>query len=170
MTSSDSGISAFPDGDNIFSWVGTIEGAKGTVYENMKYSLTLSFANEYPYRSRTSTRLKRRWWNFPPRVSIRTSISSGTFAWIFWKSSGRRRITWGRFCCPFRVCWESRITIRRWIRTRRGCGRIKRSIESCCRRSIRRTGQRIRERTRERTRILTGKGVKSKEFSSAFRS
>ena len=51
MTSSDSGISAFPDGDNIFSWVGTIEGAKGTVYENMKYSLTLSFANEYPFKA-----------------------------------------------------------------------------------------------------------------------
>ena len=32
MTSSDAGISAFPDGDNIFSWVGTIEGAKGTAY------------------------------------------------------------------------------------------------------------------------------------------
>ena len=42
MTSSDAGISAFPDGDNIFSWVGTIEGAKGTAYENLKYSLTLS--------------------------------------------------------------------------------------------------------------------------------
>jgi len=51
MTSSDAGISAFPDGDNIFSWVGTIEGAKGTVYENFKYSLTLSFANEYPYKA-----------------------------------------------------------------------------------------------------------------------
>jgi len=51
MTSSDAGISAFPDGDNIFSWVGTIEGAKGTVYENLKYSLTLSFANEYPYKA-----------------------------------------------------------------------------------------------------------------------
>ena len=27
----DAGISAFPDGDNIFNWVGTIEGAAGTV-------------------------------------------------------------------------------------------------------------------------------------------
>lgn len=93
-------------------------------------------------RLRTSTRSKRRWWNFPPRVSTQTSISLGIFVWIFWKSNGRRRITWGRFCCPFRVCWESRITIRRWIRTPPDCGRIKRSIESCCRRSIRRTGQR----------------------------
>lgn len=31
QTSADAGISAFPDGDNIFSWVGTIEGAAGTV-------------------------------------------------------------------------------------------------------------------------------------------
>ena len=31
QTSADAGISAFPDGDNIFNWVGTIEGAVGTV-------------------------------------------------------------------------------------------------------------------------------------------
>ena len=31
QTSADAGISAFPDGDNIFSWIGTIEGAAGTV-------------------------------------------------------------------------------------------------------------------------------------------
>jgi ubiquitin-conjugating enzyme E2 C len=31
MTKADAGISAFPDGDNIFNWVGTIEGASGTV-------------------------------------------------------------------------------------------------------------------------------------------
>ena len=27
----DAGISAFPDGDNIFNWVGTIQGPAGTV-------------------------------------------------------------------------------------------------------------------------------------------
>ena len=31
QTKADAGISAFPDGDNIFNWVGTIEGAAGTV-------------------------------------------------------------------------------------------------------------------------------------------
>jgi len=29
--SADAGISAFPDGDNIFAWVGTIQGGAGTV-------------------------------------------------------------------------------------------------------------------------------------------
>jgi len=27
----DKGISAFPDGDNIFKWIGTIQGPEGTV-------------------------------------------------------------------------------------------------------------------------------------------
>lgn len=29
--SGDTGVSAFPDGDNLFNWVGTITGAVGTV-------------------------------------------------------------------------------------------------------------------------------------------
>lgn len=29
--SADPGVSAFPDGDNLFKWIGTIEGGKGTV-------------------------------------------------------------------------------------------------------------------------------------------
>mgnify|MGYP001996116090 FL=1 len=53
MTSADSGISAFPDGDNIFSWVGTIEGAVGTCYEKLRYKLSLTFANDYPFKAPT---------------------------------------------------------------------------------------------------------------------
>ena len=53
MTSADAGISAFPDGDNIFSWVGTIEGAAGTVYEGLTYKLSLAFPNDYPFKSPT---------------------------------------------------------------------------------------------------------------------
>ena len=29
--SADPGVSAFPEGDNLFRWIGTIEGGKGTV-------------------------------------------------------------------------------------------------------------------------------------------
>ena len=29
--SADPGVSAFPDGDNLFKWIGTIEGGSGTV-------------------------------------------------------------------------------------------------------------------------------------------
>jgi len=53
MTSADAGISAFPDGDNIFSWVGTIEGAEATVYEGLKYKLNLAFPNDYPFKAPT---------------------------------------------------------------------------------------------------------------------
>ncbi|BBN06501.1 ubiquitin-conjugating enzyme E2 C [Marchantia polymorpha subsp. ruderalis] len=50
MTCGDPGISAFPDGDNIFSWVGTIKGSKSTVYEGMSYKLTLKFPTDYPFK------------------------------------------------------------------------------------------------------------------------
>lgn len=33
--SGDKGISAFPEGDNLFKWIGTIDGAKGTVSVQM---------------------------------------------------------------------------------------------------------------------------------------
>lgn len=43
MASADAGVSAFPAGDSLFSWLGTIQGAKGTVYEGLSYKLSLSF-------------------------------------------------------------------------------------------------------------------------------
>ena len=49
MMTSDAGISAFPDGDNIFHWTGTITGGEGTVYEGMQYKLSLKFPTGYPY-------------------------------------------------------------------------------------------------------------------------
>ena len=33
MMSAEAGLSAFPDGDNIFQWTGTITGGAGTVRE-----------------------------------------------------------------------------------------------------------------------------------------
>ncbi|KAK3603910.1 hypothetical protein CHS0354_042921 [Potamilus streckersoni] len=53
LTSGDSGISAFPDGDNLFSWVATVDGPKGTVYEDLRYKLSLEFPSGYPYQAPT---------------------------------------------------------------------------------------------------------------------
>eukprot|EP00475_Leptophrys_vorax_P026034 TRINITY_DN36478_c0_g1_i1.p1 TRINITY_DN36478_c0_g1~~TRINITY_DN36478_c0_g1_i1.p1 ORF type:complete len:178 (-),score=1.11 TRINITY_DN36478_c0_g1_i1:213-746(-) len=53
MTSSDPGVSAFPEGDNIFSWVGTIQGSSGTVYEGLSYKLSLKFSSDYPFKPPT---------------------------------------------------------------------------------------------------------------------
>eukprot|EP00249_Psilotum_nudum_P012037 c23547_g1_i1 orf=444-1016(+) len=50
MTCGDPGISAFPDGENIFSWVGTIKGSSGTVYEGLSYKLSLRFPTDYPFK------------------------------------------------------------------------------------------------------------------------
>lgn len=47
--SGDSGISAFPDGDNLFHWIATITGAQSTAYEGLSYKLSLSFPSRYPY-------------------------------------------------------------------------------------------------------------------------
>ena len=49
MMSADEGISAFPDGDNIFSWLGTVTGGAGTVYEGLTYKLSFKFPNDYPF-------------------------------------------------------------------------------------------------------------------------
>uniref|UniRef100_A0A3B1ITH3 Ubiquitin conjugating enzyme E2 C n=1 Tax=Astyanax mexicanus TaxID=7994 RepID=A0A3B1ITH3_ASTMX len=49
MMSGDKGISAFPESDNLFKWIGTIDGAQGTVYEGLRYKLSLEFPSGYPY-------------------------------------------------------------------------------------------------------------------------
>jgi ubiquitin-conjugating enzyme E2 C len=45
------GVSAFPEGDNIFVWAGTIVGGSGTIYEGLTYKLCLKFPNAYPYEA-----------------------------------------------------------------------------------------------------------------------
>ncbi|ONK63495.1 uncharacterized protein A4U43_C07F15740 [Asparagus officinalis] len=59
MMCGDPGISAFPEGDNIFNWKGTITGSKDTVYEGMIYKLCLSFPTDYPFK--------------PPKVKFETA-------------------------------------------------------------------------------------------------
>jgi len=49
MMGGEKGISAFPDGENIFKWIGTLTGPESTVYEGQQYRLTLEFPNSYPY-------------------------------------------------------------------------------------------------------------------------
>ncbi|KAK4321730.1 hypothetical protein Pmani_007471 [Petrolisthes manimaculis] len=53
MMSTDKGISAFPDGDNLFKWVGTITGPASTVYDGLMYRLSLEFPSSYPYSAPT---------------------------------------------------------------------------------------------------------------------
>uniref|UniRef100_A0A8C8S653 Ubiquitin-conjugating enzyme E2 C n=1 Tax=Pelusios castaneus TaxID=367368 RepID=A0A8C8S653_9SAUR len=53
MMAGDKGISAFPESDNLFRWIGTIDGATGTVYEDLRYKLSLEFPDGYPYNAPT---------------------------------------------------------------------------------------------------------------------
>ncbi|EXB80097.1 Ubiquitin-conjugating enzyme E2 19 [Morus notabilis] len=50
MGSEDLGVSAFPEGESIFTWIGTIEGGKGTMYEGLSYKLSLHFPVDYPFK------------------------------------------------------------------------------------------------------------------------
>ncbi|OBS64192.1 hypothetical protein A6R68_07268 [Neotoma lepida] len=53
MMSGDKGSSAFPESDNLFKREGTIRGASGTVYEDLRYKLSLEFPSGYPYNTPT---------------------------------------------------------------------------------------------------------------------
>lgn len=50
MTGGDLGVSAFPEGESIFTWIGTIEGGRGTMYEGLSYKLSLCFPLDYPFK------------------------------------------------------------------------------------------------------------------------
>mmetsp|Transcript_19054 Transcript_19054/g.31195 ORF Transcript_19054/g.31195 Transcript_19054/m.31195 type:complete len:176 (-) Transcript_19054:93-620(-) len=53
MKDGDPAATAFPDGDSLFSWSGSITGASGTVYEGLTYKLAIKFPSEYPYTAPT---------------------------------------------------------------------------------------------------------------------
>ncbi|ELU00109.1 hypothetical protein CAPTEDRAFT_168305 [Capitella teleta] len=53
MMNPDKTISAFPEGDNLFRWKGTIHGASSTVFENLEYKLSFEFPGNYPYAAPT---------------------------------------------------------------------------------------------------------------------
>jgi len=48
MMSGDKSIGAFPEQHSILSWKGHIIGAVGTVYEGLKYTLSIKFPDNYP--------------------------------------------------------------------------------------------------------------------------
>ncbi|XP_059660596.1 uncharacterized protein LOC132306983 [Cornus florida] len=50
MSGGDLGVSAFPEGESIFTWIGTIEGGKGTMYEGLSYKVSLRFPLDYPFK------------------------------------------------------------------------------------------------------------------------
>ncbi|XWS66146.1 hypothetical protein CRYUN_Cryun05aG0174800 [Craigia yunnanensis] len=50
MSGGDLGVSAFPEGESIFTWIGTIEGGMGTMYEGLSYKLSLHFPLDYPFK------------------------------------------------------------------------------------------------------------------------
>ncbi len=43
-------LSACPKGDNLFEWVASIKGPRGTVYEGGTFLLELKFPSDYPFK------------------------------------------------------------------------------------------------------------------------
>lgn len=66
MRESDPNATAFPDGDNLFSWTASITGASGTVYEGLVFKLHISFPANYLFTA-PIVRFKTRC--FHPNVS-----------------------------------------------------------------------------------------------------
>lgn len=64
MSDGDLGVSAFPEYESIFTWVGTIEGGKATAYEGLTYKASLKFPLDYPFK--------------PPRSGLRLRVSIRT--------------------------------------------------------------------------------------------
>ncbi|KAJ2824057.1 Ubiquitin-conjugating enzyme E2 11, partial [Coemansia sp. 'formosensis'] len=65
------GISAFPQPDNMLEWVGTLDGAPGTVYEGLSYKLLLRFPGDYPFTAPVITFVTPCW---HPNVDDRGNI------------------------------------------------------------------------------------------------
>jgi len=51
MMGGPSEVTAFPDGDNLFKWIGTIKGANDTVYEGLTFKLSIEFTASYPHEA-----------------------------------------------------------------------------------------------------------------------
>ncbi|XP_033125335.1 probable ubiquitin-conjugating enzyme E2 C [Anneissia japonica] len=49
MKSGSKDVSAFPNGDDMFNWIATINGSKNTAYEDLTFKLSLAFPSGYPY-------------------------------------------------------------------------------------------------------------------------
>ncbi|KAG8348174.1 putative Ubiquitin conjugating enzyme [Trypanosoma vivax] len=49
VASGEEGISAFPQNDNLFTWLCTLQGASNTVYEGLEFQLSITFPPGYPY-------------------------------------------------------------------------------------------------------------------------
>lgn len=47
------GVSAYPQDDNLFHWVGTVDGVPDTPYEGTSFQLLLKFPDDYPYQPPT---------------------------------------------------------------------------------------------------------------------
>lgn len=129
MFGGESGVSAFPSGDSLFTWVGTIavsgtdkiilanlsiptmnvynhkilQGPNGTAYEGLTFRLVLSFTSEYPFKApvvRFDTPC------FHPNVDVHGNICLDI---LKEKWSGEQKINHGLFSHFLRILAQIRL-------------------------------------------------------------
>lgn len=151
--SGDKGISAFPNGDDFFSWVGTIHGPPGTVIYQERLSCSQDFnclfvnlclqflclwrfmkvlTTSSAFTSPMVTHLQPRLSSLSLLVSTPMWMPMETFAWIFLKISGPLFMMFVPSCCRSRVCWEI-LTMKVPSTVRlRSCGLTRWHSRKCC--------------------------------------
>lgn len=119
------GISAFPDGDNLFKWVGTMSGVAGTVYEGLQFKLSISFPSNYPF---TAPTIKFDTPCFHPNVDMQGNICLDILKVscdFMNRINGRLFTTFRLFYCHFKACSVSPIMIAPSTLKRHNFGPIK---------------------------------------------
>jgi len=139
MTAQDDTCSAFPSGDSLYHWVGTIKGADDTPYEGLTYRLSLAFGPEYPFKAPTVKfdtgcyhpnvdpagnicldilKVRRMLyvglWSLSPSLSPRCTLThSLTRTHVPRRKSGRLHTASRAFCSRFRAFSGTQIATRR---------------------------------------------------------
>ncbi|CAI0412826.1 unnamed protein product [Linum tenue] len=129
MMSGETGISAFPEEDNIFCWKGTITGSKDTVFEGTEYKLSLAFPNSYPFKP---PKVKFETTCFHPNVDVYGNICLDILQ-DKWSSAYDVRtillsiqsLLGGLFCTRYLCNFLLRMLFQQWIR-------FDRSMSQCC--------------------------------------
>lgn len=49
LMSDTDGISAYPENDDLFTWIGSVRGVDGTPYESLTFDVRIKFPDNYPY-------------------------------------------------------------------------------------------------------------------------
>lgn len=143
MMSTEKSVSAFPENENFFRWIGTITGEDGTLpfsavrwrnfcasFKVRRTPSTMDSVTACCSSSLTPILTRHRLFTSWPNVSIPTSIWTALCASTSWRRNGRRCMTSARSSCRSSRFSASPTTRARWTVTPPACGPTRRSTRS----------------------------------------